>query len=219
MTDSSSKSPLDVYQRLDTTARLPYPKREYIRRRLWLLVQSTLFAWSFRNAGRYRRFLLRLFGANLCDTSKFKGTSRVTHPWLLTMGEYSVFADNCEVYNLGPITIGHHTVISQNSHLCAGTHDYTKSNLPLLRSSITIGNGVWICADAFIGPDVTIGDNVIVGARAVVTRDVPPGVIVAGNPAKIIRERPRPDDLPSPQELREASQPPAQSEALRSDPS
>jgi putative colanic acid biosynthesis acetyltransferase WcaF len=210
MTDSSSNSPLDVYQRLDTTARLPYPKREYIRRRLWLLVQATLFRMSPRRSHRLRRMLLRMFGAKLTQTSKIKSTARVTHPWLLTMRENSFIGDNCEIYNLGPITIGHHTVISQNSHLCAGSHDYTKSNLPLLRSSITIGNGVWICADAFIGPDVTIGDNVIVGARAVVTRDVPPGVIVAGNPAKIIRERPRPDDLPSPQELREASHPPAQ---------
>ncbi|HZK80265.1 MAG TPA: type B chloramphenicol O-acetyltransferase, partial [Humisphaera sp.] len=59
-----------------------------------------------------------------------------------------------------------------------------------LRPSITIGSGVWICAGAFIGPGVTIGDNSIVGARAVVTRDIPPGMIVAGNPARVIKPRP-----------------------------
>ncbi len=101
-----------------------------------------------------------------------------------------MLGDHVHVYNLGPITIGDHTVISQDVYLCAGTHDYTQPDLPLVRPSITIGSGVWICAGAFIGPGVTIGDNAIVGARAVVTKDVPPGMIVAGNPARVIKVRP-----------------------------
>ena len=101
------------------------------------------------------------------------------------------------IYNLGPVTVGAHTVISQGSYVCAGTHDFTRPELPLLRPPITIGAGVWIAAQAFIGPDVTVGDNSIVGARAVVTKDVPPGMIVAGNPARVIRPRPM-NDEPSP---------------------
>src|SRR6185437_3157980 len=57
------------------------------------------------------------------------------------------------------------------------------------RPPIRIGGGVWVCADAFIGPGVSIGDNSVVGARAVVTHDVPNDVIVAGNPAKVIKPR------------------------------
>jgi putative colanic acid biosynthesis acetyltransferase WcaF len=106
------------------------------------------------------------------------------------MGEYSTLADRVDVYNLGRVSIGDQSVISQGTEICAGTHDYTKPNLPLVRSEISIGSGVWICASAFISPGVTIGDNSIVAARAVVTRDVPPGVIVGGNPAKVLRERP-----------------------------
>ena len=108
------------------------------------------------------------------------------------MGEHSCLADGVLVYNLGPLSIGDHTVISQRVHICNGSHDYSKSDLPLLRPTSKIGSGVWICADAFIGPGVTIGDNAIVGACAVVTHDVPPMKIVAGNPAVVIRERPRP---------------------------
>jgi putative colanic acid biosynthesis acetyltransferase WcaF len=74
--------------------------------------------------------------------------------------------------------------------VCAGTHDYTKPNLPLERPPIAIGSGVWIAAGAFIGPGVTVGDNTVVGARAVVMSDVEPGVVVAGNPAKVIKQRP-----------------------------
>ncbi|MEE9211386.1 MAG: hypothetical protein V3U29_01905, partial [Phycisphaeraceae bacterium] len=83
-----------------------------------------------------------------------------------------------------------HSVVSQDAHLCAGTHDYTQPHLPLQRPPINIGNGVWVCADAFIGPGVTIGDNSVVAARAVVTKDVPPGVVVGGNPAQVITHRP-----------------------------
>ena len=106
------------------------------------------------------------------------------------MGDYSTLADNVEVYNLGPIALGAHTVISQNVHLCNGTHDYKDPSLPLLRPSMTIGSGVWVCADAFVGPGVSIGDNALVAARAVVTKDVPANSIVGGNPAKFIKARP-----------------------------
>ena len=53
----------------------------------------------------------------------------------------------------------------------------------------TIGNDVWIGNHVFVKDGVTIGDGVIVGAGSVVTRDVPPYMIVAGNPARVIRPR------------------------------
>lgn len=52
-----------------------------------------------------------------------------------------------------------------------------------------IGHDVWIGYDALIMPNVTIGNGAVIGARSVVTKDVPPYSIVAGNPAKIIRKR------------------------------
>jgi acetyltransferase-like isoleucine patch superfamily enzyme len=54
--------------------------------------------------------------------------------------------------------------------------------------SIAIGNGVWIGFDSVVLPGVTIGDGAIVGARSVVTGDVPPYAIVAGNPARVVRQ-------------------------------
>lgn len=192
---SAGAAPRELYQRLDKTARRPYSKNEYLRRFAWEFVQATLFRWSPMKAHRWRRFLLRLFGATIPDTSVVRRSARIQHPWLLTMGEHSAIAEDVLVYNLGPIRLGDHTVVSQRSHLCAGTHDYHREDLPLLRSFITIGHGVWICADAFVGPDVTVGDNALVGARAVVMRDVPPAMIVAGNPARVVKARPRPEGV------------------------
>lgn len=179
-----------IFQRLDTTAGFPYSLSEYARRFAWEWVQRTLIRFSFRRAERWRRFWLRAFGATIGEGAKIKPTTQVRHPWLLTMGKHSCLSEGVVVYNLGPITLGDHTVVSQDAYLCAGSHDYSLPNLPLLRPSIEIGSGVWVCAGAFIGPGVKVGDNSVVGARAVVMKNVPPGVLVGGNPARVIRDRP-----------------------------
>lgn len=189
---SDSTSPPFIFQRLDTTASYPYTFSEYVRRFLWAFVQTTLIRFSPRRAHGWRRFWLRRFGAQMAQPSYTKNTTIIRHPWLLKVGLHSAIAEDVEIYNLGPVTIGDHSVISQRAYICAGTHDYTKPDLPLLRPPISIGHGVWVCADAFIGPGVTIGDNSIVGARSVVTRDVPTAAVVAGNPARVIKARPMP---------------------------
>jgi putative colanic acid biosynthesis acetyltransferase WcaF len=186
----AGQPPPAIFQRLDRTAPFPYRRREYLGRFAWSFVQRVFIRPSPRRAWKWRRFWLRRFGADVHPLSGISPTTQVVHPWLLSMGEYTLLSDGVVVYNLGPIRIGRQTVISQDAYLCAGTHDYTKPELPLLRPPITIGSGVWIAAGAFIGPGITIGDNSVIGARAVVTRDVPPGVVAAGNPAKVLKSRP-----------------------------
>ncbi len=63
------------------------------------------------------------------------------------------------------------------------------SGHPASKGDVVIGNDVWIGNEALILSGVTIGDGAVIGARAVVTKDVPPYAIVAGNPAKLIRMR------------------------------
>jgi putative colanic acid biosynthesis acetyltransferase WcaF len=184
--------PEDLYQRLDQCAAYPYRASEYARRLAWQCVQRVLVRPSPGRAHAWRRALLRRFGAQIHKTAGTKPTTHIWHPWLLSMGEWSMLSQGVVVYNLGPVQIGAHSVISQDVYLCAGTHDYTRIDLPLQRPPIVIGSGVWIGAGAFIGPGVTVGDNAIVAARAVVVKDVPPGVIVGGNPARVIKQRPRP---------------------------
>lgn len=60
---------------------------------------------------------------------------------------------------------------------------------PVSKGDVTIGNDVWIATEALILSGVTIGDGAVIGARAVVTRDVAPYTIVAGNPAKPVKTR------------------------------
>ena len=163
--------------------------KENLARILWAAVHP-LFRLSPRPFWGWRRFLLRGFGAKIGALAHIYPSARITMPWHLEVGSGSAIGDRVIIYALGPITIGTRTTISQNAHLCAGSHDWRQSDMPLLKLPITIGDDTWICADAFIGPNVQIGSNAIVGARAVVVKKVDDNLIVAGNPAQIIGRRP-----------------------------
>jgi putative colanic acid biosynthesis acetyltransferase WcaF len=176
-----------IFQTLDRAERSPYSRKEYLLRYVWRLVYLTV--WRVPRAWRWRCAILRMLGAKVGRGVIVYASTRIFHPWLLEIGDHTTLARGVDVYNLGPIKFGSHTTVSQGAVLCAGSHDYTISHLPLLRPPITIGSGVWIAVQAFVGPGVTVGDNSVVGARAVVVRDVPDGVVVAGNPAKVIKAR------------------------------
>ena len=133
--------------------------------------------------------LLRLFGARAGAHARIHPSVRITMPWNLNIGSYASIGDRAILYALGSITVGANATVSQYAHLCAGTHDHLRPDMPLLKPPITIGAGAWICADAFIGPGVSVGEMAVVGARAVVVKDVAAHMIVAGNPARVVGER------------------------------
>lgn len=134
--------------------------------------------------------MLRAFGASIGPGVHVYPTARITLPWNITIKENAAVGDCAILYALGPITIGARATISQYAHLCAGTHDYSDPAMTLVRPPISVGDEAWICADAFIGPGVTVGARAIVAARSVVVKDVPEGVIVGGNPARLLKRRP-----------------------------
>jgi putative colanic acid biosynthesis acetyltransferase WcaF len=162
--------------------------RELLVRAAWGLAHP-LFAWSPRPLWAWRRALLRLFGARVGVEVHVYPTVRIAIPSNLTIGDYSAIGDRAQIYDLGPITIGRRVTVSQNAHLCAGTHDHRDHAFPLLKPPIVIGDGAWICADAFVGPGVTIGCNSILGARSVAMRSIPDDVVAVGYPAKVIGPR------------------------------
>jgi len=167
----------------------PYSTTEKIKRLLWGCVQATLFRASFHNWYGFRRVLLRAFGASLAPTANVRRTVLIECPWNLSVGAESSIGDRAILYCLGPVQIGSRTTVSQGAHLCAGTHDHRRASMPLVRATISIGDDVWIAADAFVGPGVTVGTGAILGARGVAMRDLAPWKIYAGNPAVSVRER------------------------------
>jgi putative colanic acid biosynthesis acetyltransferase WcaF len=157
---------------------------------IWNIIYYVLFRpFPTRLFIKWRNLLLKLCGAKIQWTSHVYASTKIWAPWNLELGEYSTLGPYVDCYNQGKITIGANTVISQKTYLCASTHDYTKSDFPLLLRPITIGNGVWISADAFIGPGVIISDKAIVAARSVVVKSIDESNICGGNPAKFIKMR------------------------------
>jgi putative colanic acid biosynthesis acetyltransferase WcaF len=165
-----------------------YSIQELILRVLWGFC-APLFRYSPRLFWSWRCFLLRVFRADIGKNVRVFPTVTIFAPWYLFIGDDSSIGDRVIVYNLGTIHIGEKVTISQGAHLCAGSHDYTQPTMPLLKLPINIQDEVWVCADAFVGPNVTIAERAIVGARAVVTKSVSRDSIVAGNPAKFVKNR------------------------------
>jgi len=160
-----------------------------VRRVIWMLIGKPLFRFSPRPLFGWRRFVLRCFGAKVGAGVNIYPSATVYFPWNLSIDDWSAVGENALIYNLGPVSIGEQVTISQNVHLCAGTHDHTDPAMPLQKPPIIVNDQAWICADAFVGPDVTVGEGAVVAARAVAVKDVDAWSIVAGNPARFVKER------------------------------
>jgi putative colanic acid biosynthesis acetyltransferase WcaF len=160
-----------------------------LARVLWGVVVLTLFKYSPRPLHSWRSFLLRCFGAKVGKGVHVYPGAIIWAPWNLELDDECGVASGATLYSQGKIRIGKRAVISQGSHLCAGTHDYTLPGFPLITKPITIADHAWIAAEAFVHPGVTIGEGCVVGARSVVTRDMPAWMVCAGHPCKPLKDR------------------------------
>ncbi|MBA4318968.1 MAG: putative colanic acid biosynthesis acetyltransferase [Flavobacterium sp.] len=161
-----------------------------ISRLVWNLTHLILFRpFASRFFKKWRILVLKCFGAKIEWSSNIYASVKIWAPWNLQIAKNSTLGPKVDCYNQGKISIGANTVISQKTYLCASSHDYTKKDFPLVLKPIQIGDGVWIAADAFIGPNVCIGNSAVIAARAVVIKDVEENTIVGGNPAKFIKSR------------------------------
>lgn len=155
---------------------------------LWAFCKP-IFRWSPRLCWGFRRCLLRAFGAKIGEGTNIYPSVHIIMPSNLEIGSWSTIGDGVNLYALGRIQVGDEVTISQGAHLCAGTHDFQDPLFTLIKSDIVVGSHAWVCADAFIGPDVNIGGGAVVAARAVVVKDVSGWMVVGGNPAREIKRR------------------------------
>ena len=167
-----------------------------IARVLWNVVWLVVFRPTPRgNLFRpWRIALLKMFGAKVKWSSNVLPSCRIWQPWKLKMGAYACLSENVDCYTVDEISIGDQATVSQGVKLCAAGHDIASKIMELTHEPIMIGANAWVAGWSIILPGVTIGEGAVVGAGSVVTKDVEPWSVVAGNPAKFIKKRALRDD-------------------------
>lgn len=111
----------------------------------------------------------------------------------ITLGNGVNVGSYCRIATQSQISIGESTLVAAFCYIGPGNHQQANSDTPLIardmdiRGGVSIGSHVWIGAHTTIVDGVTIGDGAIIGAHSLVRDNVPPGRVVAGIPARVIR--------------------------------
>ena len=132
------------------------------------------------------RRLLGRTGKNFSIVSPFY----CDYGYNIEIGENFFMNMGCVILDGARVTFGDNVFIAPGCGFYTAGHplDHERRNKGLEYAlPITVGNNVWIGAQVCVLPGVSIGDNTVIGAGSVVTRDVPAGVLAAGNPCRVIR--------------------------------
>lgn len=156
---------------------------------------------------RVRTQLLRALGLRIGPYSSVMGALRITGPGradLFSVGEHSFVTGPLHVDLGAVVRIGDRVHIGHEVLLLTLDHEIgppTERCARLIAAPIEIGDGCWIGSRVTVLPGVTIGAGAVVAAGSVVTRDVAPGVIVGGVPARVLRNL---EEEPAPTSIRRA---------------
>jgi maltose O-acetyltransferase len=164
---------------------------ELIRERASARALITRYNATFQDDPDERRALLiELLGA-LGEDAWIEPPFFCDYGWNIELGERVFFNFNCVVLDVAPVRVGAGTMLGPAVQLCTATHPLDPAERAKgleYAQPIELGRDVWVGAAAVVGAGVTVGDGSVIGAGSVVVRDIPAGVLAAGNPCSVIRE-------------------------------
>jgi len=138
-----------------------------------------------------RKLLLRELLGSVGDSPAVEPPFRCDYGTQLTVGDDFFANFGCVFLDVCPIDVGDRCLLGPSVHVYTATHPLD----PEVRAEgrefgepVTVGDDVWVGGQAVLNPGVAVGDRSVVASGAVVTRDVPAGVVVQGNPAEVVRE-------------------------------
>jgi maltose O-acetyltransferase len=139
--------------------------------------------------GERRRILRELFGAG-GDSVVLEPPFFCDYGFNIELGERVFFNFNCVILDVCPVRIGSYTLFGPAVQILTPMHplDAELRRGKEFGKPVEIGSDVWVGGGAIILPGVVIGSRTVIGAGSVVTRDVPEGVLAAGNPCRVLRE-------------------------------
>jgi putative colanic acid biosynthesis acetyltransferase WcaF len=140
---------------------------------LWWVARSLLFAPWIPVPSWPKVACLRLFGAKMGRGVVIRSRVNITFPWRLEVADHVWIGDEVLILSLDRVTIGSNVCLSQRAFLCTGSHDFSKRGFDLITGPIEIGEGCWVCAQAFVGPGVKLPPGTMVKAGQVVSTGGP----------------------------------------------
>jgi len=154
--------------------------------------------WGHRNFIIHENVLITGFHDHFKIGNKFQINPDVklfTSDGSLEVGDNVFINHNCFISaDRSKISIGDNCLLANNVSIWCSNHDFKNPDVPIsmqkrIMKPVTIGKDVWCGSNSVILPGISIGSGSIVAAGSVVAKDVPPFSIVAGNPARVIKER------------------------------
>ena len=134
--------------------------------------------------------VLRAWGASIGKGVVIYHGVEVRTAKRLVIGERTIIGNDAILDARGGLIIGSDVNFSTGVHVWTAQHDWRSPTFPTVSAPVTIGSRSWVSARATILPGTSIGTGSVVAAHALVTKDVPVDVVVAGVPARIIANRP-----------------------------
>jgi maltose O-acetyltransferase len=163
------------------------PELEQLRQRM----KRKLKTYNDSQPDSYRRSMLEDMLGSLGDNVVIWTPFNCIYGENIHLGNHVFLNLNCMIIDGNRVEIGDHAMLGPGVQIYTSAHELVAESRNQgweVTKPVTIGHSVWIGGSAILLPGVKIGDRSVVGAGAVVTRDVPENVVVAGNPARIIQE-------------------------------
>ena len=154
-----------------------------------MAITAALNRLTFNDADEVRMLFGDLIGRKVDDSFALIPPFYTTGGTDIRVGRNVFINQNCTFYDLGGLDIADDVMIGPNVSILTSSHPLEPSQrrASVIAKPVAIERNVWIAGSVTIIGGVTIGENSVVAAGSVVTRDVPPNTLVAGNPARIIR--------------------------------
>jgi len=138
---------------------------------------------------RRAEILRELFGA-IGDECYIEPSFKCDYGYNIKVGNNFYANFDCVILDVCEVNIGNNAFLAPGVHIYTAAHPLeaeARNTLSEYGKPVTIGNSVWLGGGVIILPGVTIGDRTVIGAGSVVTKDIPSGVVAAGNPCRVVK--------------------------------
>lgn len=148
-----------------------------------------LYEVGYFPSHKVRNFWYRRSGMQLDRSSAIHWRAQFYAPENITIGPWTTIGDSCFLDGRSGLTIGERVNLGSHVRIWTRQHDIDAPDFAEVGGPVVIERYAYLGSGSVVLPGVTVGEGAVVGAASVVTKDVPPYCLVAGAPARVMRQR------------------------------